>query len=32
MNSETIEVKKDDLQALYEVLTNYTAIDRKSVV
>ena len=32
MNSETIEVKKDDLQALYEVLTNYPAISKEQVV
>lgn len=32
MNPETIEVKKDDLQALYEVLTNYPAISKEQVV
>ena len=32
MNSKTIEVKKDDLQTLYEVLTNYPAISKEQVV
>lgn len=32
MNSKTIEVKKDDLQTLYEVLTNYPAISKEQVI
>ena len=31
MNNEIIEVKRDDLQGLYQVLTNYPAISKEQV-
>ena len=31
MNNEIIEVKRDDLRELYQVLTNYPAISKEQV-
>lgn len=32
MNNETIEIKKEDLQGLYETLTNYPSISKAQVI